>query len=445
MKKALALLLALVMVLSLVACGTSADPKGTDAPQAGGETTPAGNENPVEQQEEIVLEYWSSWSETENQALVLKAAAESFMEKHPNIKINFTFNGRDNRKLVVSAIEAGTQIDLMDANIDNVVKLWGENIKDVSEYMDKVYDTTNGKPYSESVIPSMAQLASDLFDGKTMCVPYIPQAYMIFCNKNIFEECGITEYPQTWEEFLDACAKIKAAGYIPITTDSAYGSSWMGYYLSRLIGNDRVAEIVKDSEAFKSEPGVLEAAKAIEELATLGYFDPNIGSNVYPAAQQDMVISEQIAMYINGTWLPNEVAATTSDTYNWGAFAFPSVPNGVEGTEAGCYSSYAIAINKDCDDATTAAAFEFIVYITTGEFDQAFCDQAQAIPMGIDAEWPSNLADAQAVMNAYTKRYPSQTALITNSDSKTIIAEACVKLMAGVIDAEEFVELAGGF
>lgn len=444
MKKALALLLALVMVLSLVACGTT-DPKETTAPQAGGETTPAGNETPNDNAEEIVLEYWSSWSETENQALVLKAAAESFMEKHPNIKINFTFNGRDNRKLVVSAIEAGTQIDLMDANIDNVVKLWGENIKDVSEYMDKVYDTTNGKPYSESVIPSMAQLASDLFDGKTMCVPYIPQAYMIFCNKNIFEEVGITQYPQTWEEFLDACAKIKAAGYIPITTDSAYGSSWMGYYLSRLIGNDRVAEIVKDPEAFKAEPGVLEAAKAIEELATLGYFDPNIGSNVYPAAQQDMVISEQIAMYINGTWLPNEVAATTADTYKWGAFAFPAVPNGVEGTEAGCYSSYAIAINKDCDDATTAAAFEFIVYITTGEFDQAFCDQAQAIPMGIDAQWPENLADAQAVMNAYTKRYPSQTALITNSDSKTIIAEACVKLMAGVISAEEFVELAGGF
>lgn len=444
MKKLIALLLAMVMVLSMVACGNTETPE-TTKPQAG-ESQPAENDTPAtEPAEEIVLEYWSSWSETENQALVLKAAAESFMAKHPNIKINFTFNGRDNRKLVVSAIEAGTQIDLMDANIDNVVKLWGENIKDVSEYMNQVYDTTNGKPYNECVIPSMAQLASDLFGGKTMCVPYIPQAFMIFCNKNIFEEVGITEYPQTWEQFLDACEKIKAAGYIPITTDSNYGTSWVGYYMSRLIGNDRVAEIVKDSAAFKAEPGVLETAKAIEELATLGYFDPNIASNVYPAAQQDMVISEQIAMYINGTWLPNEVAATTSDTYNWGAFAFPEVPNGVEGTEGGCYSTYAIAVNKDCDDATTAAAFEFIVYITTGEFDQAFCDQANAIPMGIDAQWPSNLADAQAVLNSYTIRYPSQTALITNSDSKTIIAEACMKLMAGQITAEEFVELAGGF
>lgn len=120
------------------------------------------------------IEYWSSWSETENQALVLKQAADAFTQLHPNVKINFTFNGRDNRNLVVSAIEAGTQIDLMDANIDNVQKLWSENIKDLSSYIDKTYDTTNGKAYKDVVIPSMISLAGSLFDGKTMCIPYIP-------------------------------------------------------------------------------------------------------------------------------------------------------------------------------------------------------------------------------------------------------------------------------
>ena len=456
MKKLLALFLALIMVLSLVACGAKEEAPAAkeEAPAASEEKTEEKAEEkteekkeeaPAEEQEEIVLEYWSSWSESENQATVLKAAAESFMEKYPHIKINFTFNGRTNDALTLSAIEAGTKIDMMDANMDVIARLWSDNIKDISEYMDEVYDTTDGKPYNECVIPSTTQLASTLFGGQTKVVPYIPQAFMIFCNKNIFDEVGITEYPQTWEEFMDACAKIKDAGYIPISTDSAYGTSWMGYYLSRLIGNDRVAELVYDAEAFKAEPGVLEAAKAIEELATLGYFDPNIGSNVYPAAQQDMVISEQIAMYINGTWLPNEVAPTTADTYQWGAFAFPAVPNGVEGTEAGCYSAYGIAINKDCDDAATAAAFEFAVYVTTGEVDQALRDQANAIPMGIDAEWPENLADAKVVMNSYTKRYPAQTAIYINTESRTIIEEACVKLMAGTITAEEFVELAGGF
>lgn len=119
------------------------------------------------------IEYWSSWSETENQALVLKQAADAFTQLHPNVKINFTFNGRDNRNLVVSAIEAGTQIDLMDANIDNVQKLWSENIKDLSSYIDKTYDTTNGKAYKDVVIPSMISLAGS-------CSMVRPCAFLTF-------------------------------------------------------------------------------------------------------------------------------------------------------------------------------------------------------------------------------------------------------------------------
>ena len=180
-------------------------------------------------------------------------------------------------------------------------------------------------------------------------------------------------------------------------------------------------------------------------MAAKGYFDPNIESNVYPAAQQDMVISENVAMYINGTWLPNEVAETTPDDFKWGAFAFPEVPNGVEGTECGCYSTYAIAVNKDCDDAATQAAVEFIVYLTTSEWDQEFINQANAIPMNVDHVWPENLADAQVVLNSYTSRYPSQTAIITNSDSKQIIADACLKLMGGSISADEFIKMASAF
>lgn len=233
------------------------------------------------------IEYWSSWSETENQALVLKQAADAFTQLHPNVKINFTFNGRDNRNLVVSAIEAGTQIDLMDANIDNVQKLWSENIKDLSSYIDKTYDTTNGKAYKDVVIPSMISLAGSLFDGKTMCIPYIPQAFMIFCNKGLLEECGVTEYPQTWEELMDACEKVKAAGHIPVTTDSNYCTSWVGYYMSRRLGNDRVMELAKDSSQWASEQGIKDTAEAIAYMAEKGYFDPNIESNVYPAAQQD--------------------------------------------------------------------------------------------------------------------------------------------------------------
>ncbi|MFR4147220.1 MAG: hypothetical protein ACLT1J_13485 [Mediterraneibacter gnavus] len=82
MKKLLVSLLALAMTTSLVACGGGK----ADAEKTG--------DNELEAE----LEYWSSWSETENQALALQEAAKRFTEENPGVKINFTFNGRDNRK-----------------------------------------------------------------------------------------------------------------------------------------------------------------------------------------------------------------------------------------------------------------------------------------------------------------------------------------------------------
>ncbi len=428
------------------ATSAAAKEESTVAKEETVQAAETGNGETAAEGEELngTIEYWSSWSETENQALVLQKAAEAFTELHPDVKINFTFNGRDNRYLVQSALEAGTHIDVMDANIDNIVNLWSDYVMDLTDYMDKPYDTTDGKPYKECVMPSMLGLASSLFDGKTMCIPYIPQAFMVFCNKGIFEEVGITEYPKTWDELLDACAKIKAAGYIPITTEDNRRPSWVGYYLSRLVGDERVKEIAADSSQW-DDPKILEAAKAIEELATLGYFDPNVASNVYPAGQNDFVISGNIAMFINGTWMPNETAEATPEDFKWGAFAFPEVPNGINGREAGCYSTYAIAVNKEATKEAADIAVAFAAYVTTSEYDQMFSDEANSIPMSLDATWPDNLLEAREVMNSYTERFMSQTSLGSSTDSSTIISDACVKLYAGEITAEEFVEEAGSF
>ena len=38
------------------------------------------------------------------------------MEKNPEVNIEFTFNGRDNSKLLPTAIQSGQEIDMYDAN-----------------------------------------------------------------------------------------------------------------------------------------------------------------------------------------------------------------------------------------------------------------------------------------------------------------------------------------
>lgn len=441
MRKVLAAALSVAMGMSLAACGGGSSKPAeetTKSAESGADKAESGDTKL-----NADIEYWSSWSETEAQADALREAADEFMKANPGVKINFTFNGRDNRNLVGSAVSAGTKVTMMDANADNIKSMWSEMTMDLTPYFEESYESTGGEKYVGRIMPSMSGLSAKLFDGKYSYFPYAPQAFMIFCNKNIFDDCGITKYPETWTEFMDACEKIKAKGYTPVTTDSNYATSWVGYYMSRLMGNDEVAKLSNDPSAW-SNPKVLEAAKAIEDMAKKGYFDPVIETNTYPNAQQSMVINEKIAMYINGTWLPNEVKDSTPDDFKWGSFAFPTVEGGVDDQTSGCYSSYGIAINKDATEEEAKAAAAFGVYVTTA-FDQKFSDMANAIPVGVDGVWPDSLKDAQQVISKYTNRYPSQTALILNSNSKQIIADACLKLMGGSITAEEFVEMASKF
>jgi putative bacterial extracellular solute-binding protein len=441
MRKLLAAALSVAMGMSLAACGGGSSKPAeetTKSAESGADKAESGDTKL-----NADIEYWSSWSETEAQADALREAADEFMKANPGVKINFTFNGRDNRNLVGSAVSAGTKVTMMDANADNIKSMWSEMTMDLTPYFEESYESTGGEKYVDRIMPSMSGLSAKLFDGKYSYFPYAPQAFMIFCNKNIFDDCGITKYPETWAEFMDACEKIKAKGYTPVTTDSNYATSWVGYYMSRLMGNDEVTKLSNDPSAW-SNPKVLEAAKAIEDMAKKGYFDPVIETNTYPNAQQSMVINEKIAMYINGTWLPNEVKESTPDDFKWGSFAFPTVEGGVDDQTSGCYSSYGIAINKDATEEEAKAAAAFGVYVTTA-FDQKFSDMANAIPVSVDGVWPDSLKDAQQVMSKYTNRYPSQTALILNSNSKQIIADACLKLMGGSITAEEFVEMASKF
>ena len=55
------------------------------------------------------------------------------------------------------------------------------------------------------------------------------------------------------------------------------------------------------------DPSVLAVAKAYEDFAKKGYFSESIASNVWPAGQNQELAAGTAAIYLNGSWLPNEV------------------------------------------------------------------------------------------------------------------------------------------
>ena len=75
----------------------------------------------------------------------------------------------------------------------------------------------------------------DAGGGTLKTIPYQPNVFAFFYNKDLFEQAGITEEPKTWDEFLDVCEKIKASGVTPIALGNQY--SWVVcHYITTLNG-----------------------------------------------------------------------------------------------------------------------------------------------------------------------------------------------------------------
>lgn len=381
------------------------------------------------------LVYYSSWNPTESQALVLTDAADAFMEANPGVTIEFFFSGRDLNKTLRTLVETGTKIDMFDMNADTIMSTYPDIAQPLNEFLTKAYPSTDGKPYEECVMTAFIDLAKKLGDGDVLYCPYIPQSQMFFYNGDIFEAVGVNP-PETWTEFLDVCEKIKAAGYIPLTEDSTRQLSMLGYHLNRLKGRDFVLELVADTGLWRDE-AVVRTLNDYKELADKGYFADNVLTNQNPAAMQEMVLGGQIAMFLNGTWMPNETNASNPD-FNWGAFAYPTVEGGVDDNTCTAFGSYGITLTPTCE--SPKAAFAFAAFITTGEWDQAMSSRTQSIPMAKDAEWPTALLDVQKVLNATTQRYNAHLEVRVNTDLQPIIASAFTELIGGVITPEQFIE-----
>lgn len=446
MKRIISLMLVLLMCIGVFAgCGSDTQSSGENQASTEGTELAAPEVNAPDEESTLNADivFWSSYTETSNYGQVITAAAETFMQENPGVTIEISFQGTDIQSTLGPALEAGTKITMFEANTDASMRLWMDQMMDLGEYYETVYPQTNGAVYGDSIIPAYNSLALTQGEGSYLYFPYTPQFINVWYNKDIFDACGITETPTTWDEMMDICAILVENGYTPFTSDQGHIHFSFGFYLQRLLGDEKAKALAYSTDGSEwSDPLVLEAAKKFEEAASKGYFASNIMTVVQPEAQQEMVIDRQIAMYVGGSWQPNNVRESAGDDFRWGSFTYPLVENGVDDGSSLCYGCYGISINKDATKEEADAAAAFTVFLTLGEWGDYMVETCNSIPISNDpdAQWPEMIADAQHIYDGITTRWTSQTCLALAGDLQPTIKSALTKLMGGAITAEEFIE-----
>lgn len=378
------------------------------------------------------ISYWSMWNEAEPQGRVLAEAAGAF-EKETGIALDIVFNGREIRKILQPALESGEVIDIFDEDITRVNTNWGKYLLPLEDYAKKSYPTTGGKSFNDSVSTALMDLARQEGGGTLKVIPYQPFAFIVMYNKDLFNKAGITSTPKTWTEFEAACAKLVKVGITPITVDDAYMAAFFGYNLARLAGEEKTLEMA-NKNVFK-DPSVLEFGKIWSDFAKKGYISKKAASNIFPSGQIEEIAAGKVAMYLNGTWLPNEISGNAPDL-NWGSFAWPAMgPNGT-GVESNNYGAQCFGINKNSKVADEA--FQFIVYMTTGKWDSVLAQDSLGVPMGRESSWPKQTAEAKVVIDNTTNWMTWAVGMENLADVNAKIKENFAKLIVGTLDADGF-------
>lgn len=434
-KKLISLLLVSAMAATMIAgCGSSSAPaETTPAPaettpvEEAAETTPAdtASEDGAADYSGVTLNFWSMWNSTEPQGQVIQEAADAFSEK-TGATINIEWKGRDINTLIQAALESGEKIDIFEDDYARICKI----------YKDYCYDLTGmaeAAGYADQSFACFNEVGTE-WAGFLACVTEQPQVGGIFYNKDIFDACGIT-VPATWDEFLAACKTMVDNGYQPLALDSAYASFTFGYHLDRYLSQKGVSDLAVNGGWSESE-GAIQAANDIIEFVNAGYLADG-APDEYPSSQNKIGLTEDVAMVVCANYVCAEVNNNTGSDINWGMFNYPSVDGGADPSNAYAgANSLAIASYSE----NPQAAFDFLMFLTSGEYDQKMADAASQIPADPRNTAPAIMDGTIEALSATSDPLSWNMGLSDNTDLSAAFREVIVQLYEGKFaTGEDFV------
>ena len=295
-RKLLSLVMAGAMVLSLAACGNTTTGNTGDAGNTGAGNTgvePTATEIPTD--EEITLNMWCIATESDSNRHSYEAAIADMAEKYPNITLNWeAFENESYKTKIKAAVSANEMPDIFFT--------W--SCAFLQDFVDagKVYCLDAAYEEFKDELPE-SMLGNSTYDGKHYGVPLTMNIVGLFANMDLLKSVGYDEIPGTYEEFIECCDALKAAGIIPF--GCAGKETWcVTEYLESVIEKSVGYETLNDiflGRATWDNADVAAAVDTFQSLVNNGYFDPNgiaLGNDEVKANFMD----GKYAFYMNGTW-----------------------------------------------------------------------------------------------------------------------------------------------
>lgn len=322
MKKIISVLMAMVLVFSLAACGNKTTPSDTSSNDTTTPEVTEAAETPEASDEVVTVNFYEH---TDNEK-VMTALVDAYNAQSTNIKVNLTLIANDDYDDKIKVMLSGG------ADVDGFWLRGGSTARQLAEdgALLALDDLNAANGVDVSTYGSMIDAYA--YEGKNYGLLTSRSCWLLWYNKDLFDAAGV-EYPinLTWDQYTELAKSL--------TKDGKMGSVVPDWDMN--LGSAATLEYLTDENLTKTTQYLQNLEKwyvtdkshpSIEDMS--GSFDINAyfaEGNTY--------------MMINGDWefllLPDQ-----NMDFTWSAAPMPRFDDAEEGSTVGSSSSFSIAANS---------------------------------------------------------------------------------------------------
>lgn len=288
MKRWIAVILTLAMLMGLSGCGAGDSDQGSD--------TASGNK-----EGKIEIRLLTRMAGTSNQVMIYKDIIKAFEAKYPDVTVIDESQGDE------SAFNNKLKADLASGTLPHIFRIQG--VANLGQYIDNGLlmdmepvlkeDSAWGEGFSKG------SLSYYQINGKagTYGIPMESGLIGVYYNESLFKKAGVEQFPETWDDLKIAIGKLNAIDVKPIALGAK--SSYMAGHLHNQIFykwmGTEAAKKLGSRELKWTDAEVVKTLGFVKELDGLNAFGKNVAG-----ISDDIVLTEflqgKAAMIITGPW-----------------------------------------------------------------------------------------------------------------------------------------------
>lgn len=412
MKRVLATLLLLAMVLSLWGCSggvavSTEDSQDSDAVTLDVVTSFGGDDGNRANYQAAVTAYEvasgnriSDSSEASTEEWKSRVMQDFETGSEPDVL--FYFNGADSNAIIFAGLVVPIE------EIREIYPEYAGNIKD-------------------------SMLAPSTVDGKAYAVPVSSYTEVLYVNRKVLAAAGV-EVPgpgYTWDQFLLDCGKVQAAGYVPIAASLQEVPHYLFEYCVYNEGSQADHLTLPLSSRDEAGSRWVRGLNTIKDLYDAGYFPQNT-LTAGDAETVQLFADGKAAFLIDGTWRLGFLRESCRDHLEDFAVAYVPGTGNRAATDliGGISMGYYITRKAWENPKKRDAAVRFVEYMTSDTVVSTFATYPAATPLKNGVLQPEDMDDLQG-----------QAVLVIEGATSTVGAvqdllttEARGELFAGVKD-----------